>query len=137
MSYFTEIKVVDKTTGVAAGVDSENQFKVVLTGKIDTGNSSATPLLAAAAFTGVAVDVLNYNLICVSVFSNVVSATDGLSIQQSSDGTNWDFVDTYTVNASDGKILTFQPACKYFRIVYTNGAGDQAAFRLQTVLKMA
>lgn len=100
---------------------------------LSTANSSTTPLGAAGVFTGTSEEVKDYSSIEVSVFSNVASGTNGLSLQQSQDGTNWDFSDTYTVSASTGMMISVQPGARYFRIVYTNGAGAQATFRLQVV----
>jgi len=67
------------------------------------------------------------------VISNVASATDGLSIQQSSNGTNWDILDVYTVPAATGKTFGVQCTAKFFRVVYTNGGTIQASFRLQVI----
>ena len=98
-------------------------------------NSSATSLLADAVFTGTATDILDYGFIFVTIFSNVDSATDGLTFQQSSDATNWDNVDNYSYLAGIGKTYSVQPAAKWFRVVYTNGNVGQTAFRLCTVYK--
>lgn len=103
------------------------------TNLISTANSTTSVLGAAGVFTGTSEDVTNYSLIQVSVYSSHASATDGLSIQQSSDGTNWDIVDTYTILAATGKTFSFQPSARYFRIVYTNGGTLQTSFRLQTI----
>ena len=103
-------------------------------GTISANNSSSATLGSGAAFTGTADEITNYAAVTVYVFANVASATDGLSLQQSSDGTNWDFVDAYTVAAATGKSFHIQVAARYFRVVYTNGAGAQASFRLQTIL---
>lgn len=100
---------------------------------VSTSNSSTATLLAAAAFTGTGEEVKDYATIVVSVISNVASASDGLSVQQSSDNTNWDITDVYTIAAATGKTFSFNPAARYFRIVYTNGGTNQASFRLQTV----
>jgi hypothetical protein len=104
-------------------------------GQVDSNNSTSTPLGGGAAFTGTATDILDYGIVFVSVYSNVASATDGLSIQQSIDGTNWDHSDVYTVPAGVGKNYSINPHARYVRVVYTNGAGAQGSFRLQTVLK--
>lgn len=93
-------------------------------------NSTVSTLGGAGTFTGLAEDVKDFASIAVQVFSDQVSATDGLSIQQSSDGTNWDISDTYTIPASNGKTYSVQPTSRYFRIVYTNGGTPQGAFRL-------
>lgn len=104
-------------------------------GFLSTVNSSATPLGAAGVFTGTAEDTINYGMVTVSVFANVASAASGLSVQWSSDGTNWDSTDSFTVASSTGKSFTFGPAARFLRVIYTNGAGAQASFRLQTVLR--
>lgn len=102
-------------------------------GTVSTVNSSTSTLGGGAVFTGTSEDVKDFGSITVSVFTDQVSASDGLSIQQSSNGTNWDLTDTYTIAASTGKTFSVQPSARFFRIVYTNGATPQGAFRLQTV----
>ena len=100
---------------------------------VSTVNSSTATLGISAVFTGTSEDVKDYSTVQVSVFSDQASAALGLSVQQSSNGTNWDITDTYTVPAATGKIYSFVPAARFFRIVYTNGAVAQASFRLQTI----
>jgi len=116
-------------------VNDSGQMHVVLRGAVCPSCSTSTPLLAAGVYTGEAVDMLDYGIIFISSYSDVTSATDGLSLEQSHDGTNWDFTDVYTVPAATGKIYAIQPAARYFRVKYTNGGTDQTAFRLQVVLK--
>lgn len=103
---------------------------------VSTGNSSTAVLAPAGVFTGTAVDTLGYANFSVGVFASHASATDGLSVQQSSDGTNWDNTDTYTIPATTGKVFDFNPALRYIRVVYTNGATLQTQFRLQTILRV-
>lgn len=93
-------------------------------------NSTTTTLTSASTFTGTAEDIKDFASVSVQVFADQVSATDGLSIQQSGDGTNWDITDTYTIPANTGKTFSVQPTSRYFRIVYTNGGTGQTAFRL-------
>jgi len=105
----------------------------------NSANSTTSVLGNGGVFTGTSVDVSGYATINVSVFTDQASATNGLSMQQSSDGTNWDVTDTYTVAAQaagGGKTYAVQVSAKYFRVVYTNGATPQTAFRLQTLLKI-
>lgn len=111
------------------------QLQTPLPGKVSTANSSTALLGIGATFTGTAEDVTDYAIIYVTVFASHASATDGLSIEQSSDGANWDHTDVFTVLAATGKTFSFQAGAKFFRVRYTNGAVAQAAFRLQTVLK--
>lgn len=105
-------------------------------GSIDTGNSSITTLGVDAIFTGESIDIMDYPLVFINVYSNVSSATDGLSIQQSSDGVNWDHTDDYTIVGGSSKNYSVQRFAKYFRVVYTNGDVSQSEFRLQTILSV-
>lgn len=104
-------------------------------GHLSADNSSAAILGVGGVFTGTAERVLNYGIILVSVFADQASATDGLVIEQSTDGTNWDHSDEYTIAANTGKTFSLQPAAIFYRVVYTNGGVAQTAFRLQTQLK--
>lgn len=101
--------------------------------KVSTVNSSTTTLLASAVFTGTSEDISQYQNISVYIFSDQASATDGLSVQQSSNGTNWDITDVYTIPASTGKTFTIGITGQFFRIIYTNGGVNQTSFRLQTI----
>lgn len=137
MSEFFGLRVQSiADVALAKGFDDEHQaHKIIPYGNVDSGNSSTTPLAGDATFTGTTLDVTDAALIQVAVFSDVASATDGLSIQFSIDGTNWDFTDDYTVLASTGKIYSAQAAAKFLRVVYTNGSSAQSVFRLQTIIK--
>jgi hypothetical protein len=110
--------LVTRLTGIAA---------------ISTANSSTSNLGLNAVFSGTSEDVTMYAELRIIVFANQNSATDGLSIQQSSDGTNWDIKDTYTITANEGKTISVGTSGKFFRIVYTNGGVAQTIFRLQSI----
>ena len=109
--------------------------RIQIQGSVDSNNSTSTPLSGDAVFTGTSTDILDCGIIFVNVFTDVASATDGLSIQQSSDGTNWDHSDDYTIAAGANKNFSINPHSRYFRVVYTNGSGAQSTFRLQTICK--
>lgn len=104
-------------------------------GQVDANNSTSTPLIGNATFTGIATDVLNVSMVAIQVRTDQVSATGGMSVQWSPDGTNWDDDDTFTIPSNNGKFFTFGPQARYFRVVYTNGAVTQTVFRLHTTLK--
>jgi hypothetical protein len=127
----------DSKTVVDLPGDSTNGLDVDVTrmpwSVVSAVNSSTSTLGAGAAFTGTSEEVKDYASIQISVIASHASATDGLAVQQSSDGTNWDIVDTYTIAAATGKTFSFQPVARYFRVVYTNGGTLQTYFRLQTV----
>ena len=103
---------------------------------VSTANSSTTPLTSGSSFTGTFQEVLKYSHLIILVFADEVSATDGLEIQWSTDGTNIDDTDNFTIPANNGKVFSFAMQAKYVRVKYTNGATGQAAFRLQTLLKI-
>lgn len=126
---------VTSTAGNAWNINESGQGHVVMTSTVDSNNSSTTPLSSGGVFTGTTIDILDYSIVNITVFSDVASATDGLSIQQSCDGTNWDIADPYTIQANTGKTFSVQTVCQYFRVVYTNGDTDQTAFRLGVLLK--
>lgn len=110
----------------AAGVD-------ILSNAVSIVNSTAVTLAANGVFTGASEDITKYGEVRVTVFSDVASAIDGFQMQQSSNGTNWDGSDVYTI-AAGGNSKTFGAGCamQYFRVVYTNGGTIQASMRLQT-----
>lgn len=112
---------------------TELRTKELLT-EVDGNNSTATPLGAGASFNGATTLLENIATILVTVFADVASATDGLSIQFSHDGLDWHESDGYTIDAGAYKTYTFQPVDSYFRLVYTNGAAPQGNFHISTHL---
>lgn len=100
---------------------------------ISTVNSSTALLLLSGTFTGTGEDVTEYSHIVVSVYASHASATDGLQLQQSTNGTNWDWVDSYTVPATTGKSFSAPVQGKFFRVVFTNGGIMQTDFRIATL----
>ena len=122
-------------TGNLLTLEPDGSLPVTPQGTVSTLNSTADTLDPDEVFTGEAEDVTNVAIAYITVKSDVASAIDGLSIQQSSDGVNWDHTDEFTISAGSGKTFSFQAAAQYFRIVYTNGSTIQSYFRLQTLLK--
>lgn len=136
MGYYSSTRdAIDSGDAGAIALNSRRAQYITADGLVSTVNSSSANLGASAAFTGTAEDVSDYALIQVSVFSSHASATDGLSLQQSSNGTNWDIADTFTIAATTAKVISIQPAAQYFRLVYTNGGTLTTSLRIQTVLK--
>lgn len=116
-------------------LSNNGNLKVTLneSGLVSTANSTAVNLAANATFTGTAEDLTDYANVKVSVFSSHASATDGLQMQQSSNGTNWDIVDAYSIPAASGKTFGFGPSAKFYRLVYTNGGTLTTSLRIQTM----
>jgi len=127
--------ISDGTDDVEVTADGDLQTSAVLRGKVSTDNSSSTPLGAGATFTGTAEDVSDYACIYLQVYSDQASASDGLVIEYSTDGTNFDSDDSFTISADESEFYTLPPQARYMRVRYTNGATPQTVFRLQISLK--
>lgn len=109
---------------------------VNLAGEVSAANSSVTPLGANAVFTGASFDAKDFATLSISVKSDQSSAIDGISVQFSQDGTNWDHIHTYTYTlGSNGLSYNLPVEMRYVRIVYTNGAIAQTSFRLQSLFR--
>lgn len=122
--------------------DTNDAVKVSLVNSalnsVDSNNSSAVALAGGATFTGTATEVLQKGCISVQVG---VDQDGTLNADFSNDGTNWDRVETYTINVATGGVtegFSFQlmAQARYYRIRYVNGASAQGVFRLQAIPKM-
>lgn len=132
--YDTTDRTLDDGDVGAIAVDAAGYVKVNEPNAVDSNNSSTSTLAGDATYTGTGTDVLAYRNVVVSVFADQASATSGLAIQFSSDNSNWDFTESFTVSASTGETHMVPVRAQYFRVTYTNGSTPQGAFRLQTVL---
>jgi hypothetical protein len=132
---FQRVKPAFGADGAATDVSATTPLPTTESdgGTVSSVNSTSSTLLAAAVFTGTSEDISDYASITVSLIASHASATDGLSLQQSSDGTNWDISDVYTIPAATGKQYAQQVTARFFRVVYTNGGTNQSSFRLQTI----
>lgn len=124
------MKVFTKTANLTG-----TSMDVVIPGIVSDVNSSETPLVGDDTFLGTGIIIVNPGIAFINVFSDVASATDGLDIQQSSNGIDWDHDDKYTVPAGKGKNYSINTHSKYLKVDYTNGSNPQTAFRLQTIIK--
>jgi hypothetical protein len=104
-------------------------------GEVSAGNSTTTPLGAGGVFTGVAFDITEFAAINVNVASDVASAADGVRVQFSPDGVNWDHSHATTYSGTTGVGYIFNAEFRFARVQYTNGGTAQAYFRLQTIFK--
>ena len=102
---------------------------------VSEDNSASTPLGSNGVFTGTWESALNYSVVLIAIKSDVASATNGLIVEFSADESNIVSDDTFTLPADSGKTYSFQPAAKYFRVVYSNGVTPQSSFILHTQMK--
>jgi hypothetical protein len=102
---------------------------------VDLSNSTSTPMTGSGIFQGSTIDLLGYASLAYSVFSDKDSATNGVIVQFSPNGNDWDdrVKNTYT---ADGTVsdLVVRPHDRYARIKYINGNQAQSTFRFQTIL---
>jgi hypothetical protein len=94
---------------------------------------TTTPLAANASYYGSSKDYLfgRSGFMGCLAYSDVASATDGFSIQQSLDGSNWDLYTAATsVSAGVGAGIKAAVVARYARVRYVNGGTDQTTFRL-------
>lgn len=99
---------------------------------VSTVNSSTANLASLATFTGTAESTLTIGAIQVNYFSTQDST---IQIQQSSDGVNWDIVDSFITLANTGDSRITLAVAAFFRVLITNnGAIATTSLRLQTLL---
>lgn len=94
-------------------------------------NSTTTPLGIAGTFTGSFEDILDFSSITILVFADVAGT---LYLDFSTDGTNTDHTETYTVTANGLNIVAMAEG-RYIKARYVNGGTGQTTFRLQLIYR--
>jgi len=95
---------------------------------------TTTPLGANEVYTSASVDARRAGRITGLIYSDQSSAIDGVKVQQSIDGSNWDYESTFTLTGGSGLAFSVELVAAYARIRYENGATAQAEFRLACYL---
>jgi hypothetical protein len=114
----------------------ESEIRVFQENYLIANNSTTVILGANETYTGGWQDCLNYQEINVSIVASHNSALNGLIFQWSADGVIIGDTDVFSYySASGGTNYTPNPAFRYFRILYTNGATPQTSFSLQAILR--
>lgn len=131
---------VQVVRAVNAGQQPSNSFRNDPANGVAISTSST--LAGAAVFTSAWIDSHGYNSIETFLTSDVISAVDGICIDFTDDLSGTPTVrhsDCFTFDANDVaagfRNIFIIPKMVGFRIVYTNGAGSQSSFILQTDLK--
>lgn len=114
---------------------NNDRYKVAMTQdvRVSASNCSTANLAAAGVFTGGRDSTLGVAGLQVNIKSDQNCT---VCVQQSNDGTNWDFCDTFTYyHYYGGESRTVQATASYWRVVVTNiGTAATTYFRLQSVL---
>lgn len=106
-------------------------------GRLSIRNSTGEPLPSSQSFVGVADDVRGFATAAVLMFADVDSAVDGISLEQSTDGINWDSSQKYTLKAGIPLELTATLVGRFFRLSLTNGPDEASVFRAETIYHVA
>lgn len=130
------VVVIEDEDGDVLEINADGSITATLLNKVCTNNSTTAQLLADGVFTGAAGAMNGYASILITVYTDVASATDGLSIQFShtADPYDWHESDAYTIAAGAYKTFTLQPVDAYFRVVYTNGGSDTSELHINVQL---
>jgi hypothetical protein len=102
-------------------------------GWISAVNSTTAPLGGSGTFTGEWEDVTCSAFIRITILADQGSASDGLKLQWSNDGSMMVFEESSSVSANVGRGFAITTRAKYFRIQYVNGATPQGSFTLQCI----
>jgi len=98
-------------------------------------NYTTTPLGSDASYTSAAFETDGYSKIIGVCFADKASATDGLEIQQSEDGTNFDLVSKFTVAANVGLGFSVEVVGTHDRVKMTNSSVAQTVLRFYTFMR--
>jgi hypothetical protein len=98
--------------------------------EVDNGNSYTTNLTSNTSFTGTSKQTTGYATIDLTITSDQSSASSGIQIQFSDDGSSFTTYNTDTYFSGTIYTQTFKILKKYYRIVYTNGSVETSNFNL-------
>lgn len=94
----------------------------------DTTNSSTATLTGGSTFAPSYVSLAGFEAISISDRSDQDSASNGLVVSWSDDGTNALFTQSFTVTASGKFSEIFPRRALYYKVAYTNGGVNQTSF---------
>lgn len=121
-------------------ITQDGHAKVETRDKIDIDdltNSTTVNLAANLQFSGVWKDCTAYKSIVIFMLANQSSATGGLKLQFSNDGSAVDFSWDISTGANIPKYYKLPIYGKFFRVIFVNGGAAQTAIRINTRLSFA
>lgn len=131
------VRLLSGTLGTDAGIATDTDLvsivDTIASPSVSTGNSSTTPLGAAGVFTGSSESMLQHGYLAITCYADVASATNGLEVQASADGTTWFTIRQYTVHAGQPFDAIVPIPAEFGRVRYTNGSASQSTFLLHAV----
>ncbi len=99
---------------------------------VSNNNSTSLLLTANQTFTGILESVSIYESVSITIVSNQSSATDGIKLYMGPTADNLSIKYTYSYTANEDKIINLKLTDNFFKLVYINGATNQASFNIQT-----
>lgn len=113
--------------------EPSNASKKDLQGYLCYHNTTDTVLNNNEVFVGLREETLGFNSASVSV---IASHTGTLAVEQSMNGSDWDYSTTYTFSAATPLFVSVELKARYLHIIITNNSGSNFTFlRGQTILK--
>lgn len=110
-----------------------SQDKKQLQGLLCFHNTTDTPLINNAVYIGHSEETLGFTSASVSLKA---SHSGTLAIEQSMDGSSWDFSDLHTFAAATPFFVNVECKARYLHIIITNNSGSNYTYlRAQTILK--
>lgn len=107
--------------------------KKQLQGLLCYHNTTETPLANTKIYVGHAEETLGFTSATVSLRA---SHSGTLTIEQSMDGSSWDFSDLHTFTAGTPFFVNVECKARYLHIIITNNSGSNYTYlRAQTILK--
>ena len=98
---------------------------------VDLGGWSISALANGASFVGDSTNISIYPSLSVNLFTDRGGV---LYVDFSSDGKNWDHIQSFVYVEDTSFIKQLQTAAKYYRVRFINNSGaDQSIFRLQAI----
>lgn len=116
-------------------------MRVVPINMLDANNSASGSMVGDSVFTGTATNLLKDfgGVQTISIFgiADQASATNGLKIYWSTNGTTMQDSTMYSISANTAFNYLLEPKAQYYKITYTNGATPATSVVLKSMLQSA
>lgn len=119
---------LDSHSGSIAALSLHFKPRRRVTNDMARFDATTTPLAGNAVWTSGTLLTDTYDTVTGTVFADQAGT---VNVEQSSDGTNWDWNTTVAASAGTGNVINVALVAPYFRIRYVNGATPSTIFRIK------
>lgn len=135
-SLFTDglakVKIWDGVDTALVSSNGELESRFIQNKKVSESNNHTSNINAGVTWEGTGESTLSASGIQINL---KVDQACTVTLEQSTDNSNWDISETWLITAGTGDGRTFQAIANYFRVKVTNnGASPTTYLRLQTIL---